>query len=200
MYDWFIKGGWCMYPIAFFSVVGLAVFLERLFSLSRSRVISPLFVGRIEALVGEGRTNDALLVCQETNSPMARIMAAVLQRVGRSRERIKEAVEDVGRFEGAHLERYVEVVGTVAAIEPLLGLLGTIFGMITVFQRVEVAGLGDPAVFASGIWEALITTAAGLCVGIPAFLFYKYLQARVDRLVLEMEARAVRLLDLVNQE
>jgi len=200
VYEFLVKGGPLVIPIALASILALGVFLERLYSLKRGRIIPDTFIGRIEGLVRETRIGDALLLCQENDNPMARVMAAALRQASRSRERIKEAVEEVGKVEGAQLERYVEVVGTIASITPLLGLLGTVFGMIKVFQKVESFGLGDPSVFASGIWEALITTAVGLSVAIPAFIFYKILLARVDRLVLEMEERSLQLIDLVAEE
>lgn len=200
MYELLLKGGPISILIGLCSVVALGVFLERLWSLQRNRIIPDVFLKRIETLIGEKRLDDALLLCQETENPMARVMAAALRNSESNRSRIKESVEDVGKIEGSYLERYVEVVGTVAAITPLLGLLGTVYGMIKVFQRVEQYGLGDPAQFASGIWEALVTTAVGLSVAIPAFIFYKYLLARVSRLLVEMEERSLKLIDLVAQD
>ncbi len=200
MYELLLKGGPISVMIGVCSVVALGVFLERLWSLQRNRIIPDTFLTRIETLIGEKRLQDALLLCQETQNPMARVMAAALRNAQSDRARIKEGVEEVGKIEGSYLERYVEVVGTVAAITPLLGLLGTVYGMIKVFQRVEQYGLGDPAQFANGIWEALVTTAVGLTVAIPAFIFYKYLQARVSRLLVEMEERSLKLIDLVAQD
>lgn len=200
MYEFLAKGGPLVIPIGVCSVLALAVFLERLWSLNRTRIVPEAFIRRIEELVRDDRVSDALLLCQENDNPMGNIMAAALRNAKKQRSRVKEAVEEVGKLEGAMLERYVEVVGTVAAISPLLGLLGTVLGMIKVFQRVEAAGLGDPSVFASGIWEALITTAVGLAVAIPAFIFYKYLLSRVDHLIIEMEERSLRLIDLVAQD
>lgn len=197
MYEFLVKGGPIVIPIGVCSVLALGVFLERLWSLQHQRIIPELFISRIETLVDERRLADALLLCQENDSPMAHVMAAALRNAERDRGRVKESVEEVGRFQLALLERYVEVVGTIANITPLLGLLGTVFGMIKVFQRVEAFGLGDPSVFASGIWEALITTAVGLSVAIPAFIFYKYLLSRVDRMIVEMEERSLRLIDMV---
>jgi biopolymer transport protein ExbB len=200
VYEFLVKGGPIVIPIAICSVVALGVFLERLWALKRSRVIPDGFITRIEQLVGEHRIADALLLCQENQNPMARVMAGALRNARRNRGRVKEAVEEIGKLEASLLERYVEVVGTIAAISPLLGLLGTVFGMIEVFQNVEEAGLGDPSVFASGIWEALITTAVGLSVAIPSFIFYKYLLSRVDRLIIEMEDRSLAMIDLVSED
>jgi len=197
VYEFLVQGGPLVIPIGLCSVIALGVFLERLWTLKRTRIIPESFILRIEELIGEDRVADALLLCQENHNPMGSVMAAALRNAEKDRPRVKEAVEEVGKFEGAMLERYVEIVGTCAAVAPLLGLLGTVLGMITVFQRVEEQGLGDPSVFASGIWEALITTAVGLAVAIPALIFYKYLQVRVDSLIVEMEERALRLIDMV---
>lgn len=197
MYDFLIKGGPLVIPIALCSVVVLGVFLERLWTLQRYRIIPDDFIAKIEELIRAKRTQDALLLAQNSVNPMARIMSAALKNDSSDRAQIKEAVEEVGRRESALMERYVEILGTCAAIAPLLGLLGTVTGMMDVFQQVEALGLGDPSVFASGIWKALITTAIGLSVAIPSFIFYKYLLARVDGLVIEMEERSLNLVEMV---
>lgn len=197
MYEFLLKGGTIIIPIGVVSVVALGVFLERLWSLQRGRIIPDAFIRRVEELVSQARVPDALLICQETSNPMGHIMAAALRNAGKSRQQVKEAVEESGKFESAMLDRYIEVIGTCSAIAPLLGLLGTVLGMIEVFRGVEEGGLGDPAFFAAGIWKALITTAVGLSVAIPAYIFYKFLLARVDRLVVEMEERSLRMVDLV---
>jgi len=200
VWEFLVKGGTIVVPIGICSVVALAVFLERLWSLQRPRIIPEGFIKRIEGLIKESRVDDALLLCQEHQTPMANIMAAALRTAKHSRERVKEAVEETGKFEMAMLERYIEIIGTCSSITPLLGLLGTVMGMIEVFQGVEDGGLGDPAFFAAGIWKALITTAVGLGVAIPAYIFYKFLLARVDRLMVEMEERSLRVIDLVSEE
>jgi biopolymer transport protein ExbB/TolQ len=154
------------------SVVGVGVFFERLWSTQRARVLPRAFVDRIRALVAKGKTNEALLLCEENGSSIALIMAAALRAYEHStnRSEIKEAVEEVGAREVGHMDRNVEVVGTVATISPLLGLLGTVVGMIQVFREfVEAFASGNvgPDTFAQGIWQALITTAYGLIVAIP---------------------------------
>lgn len=199
MIEMLLKGGILLYPIGACSVVALSVFLERMFSLQRGRILPQAFAQRIEELVRTSRIDDALLLCEEAKTPIATIMAAALRHASFERKRIREAVEEVGKVEGASLERYVEVVGTCSAISPLLGLLGTVLGMIRVFQGVVEHGLGDPAVFASGIWEALVTTAVGLAVAIPAYIFYKILQGRVDDLLVQLEMRAAHIVDLLSE-
>ena len=197
LWDLLVRGGILIYPIGLCSLITVAVFIERLWYLKKSRVIPEAFTKRIETLIVDGRVSDALLLCQESSNPMANVFSAALSQNSRQRAEIKELVEETGKYEAAQLEKYIEILGTCAAITPLLGLLGTVIGMMSVFQQVEVNGLGVPSLFASGIWQALITTAVGIGVAIPAFIFYKYLQGRVDILLLEMEERALRLIDKV---
>ncbi|MFO7563964.1 MAG: MotA/TolQ/ExbB proton channel family protein [Enhygromyxa sp.] len=200
----FEKGGPLMWVILVAAVVGLFVFFERLYSLQRSRVVPRAFVDRIRAMVAKGRTREAQLLCEENDSSIARMMVASLQAYadGKSRAEIKEAVEEVGGREVAHLDKNVEVIGTVASISPLLGLLGTVVGMIQVFQRfVEAyeAGQATPDVFAEGIWTALITTAYGLMVAIPMMVLYKIIQGRNDRLIVQMEEDALGIVGLLDE-
>lgn len=201
----FEKGGPLMWAILAAAVVGLFVFLERLYSLQRPRVVPRAFVKQIRALLAEGRTVGALKLCEDNDSSIARMMAACLRTYsdGKPRADVKEAVEEVGGREVAHLDRNVEVIATMASISPLLGLLGTVVGMIQVFQRfVEAyqAGKATPDVFADGIWTALITTAYGLMVAIPLVVLYKIIQGRNDRLVVEMEEEAMGIVDLLEDQ
>jgi len=200
----FEKGGPIMWVILVAAIVGLFVFFERMYSLQRSRVVPRAFVDRIRAMVAKGRTSEAQLLCEENASSIARMMVASLQAYadGKSRAEIKEAVEEVGGREVAHLDKNVEIIGTVAQISPLLGLLGTVVGMIQVFQRfVEAyaAGQAGPDVFAEGIWTALITTAYGLMIAIPMMVLYKFLQGRNDRLIVEMEEDALGIVGLLDE-
>jgi len=199
MLDVFQRGGIIMFIIAACSVVALAVLLERLWSLQRSKVVPESFVKKVRELVSSGKANEALVLCQNHPSSVAAVFAAGLRRFKDSRASIKEALEEVGRHEAASLERFLGVIGTVAAIAPLLGLLGTVTGMIRVFQSITVRGVGNPADLASGIWEALITTAYGLVVAIPSLVAYRYLASRADRLVLEMEEDTLELVDVIEQ-
>jgi biopolymer transport protein ExbB len=196
----FEQGGPLMWAILAASVVGVAVFIERLWSLQRAKVLPRAFVDRIRALVAKRKTSEALLLCEENRSSIALILAAGLRThaQGRPREEIKESVEEVGNREIARMGRNVEVVGTVAAISPLLGLLGTVVGMIQVFKQFVDAyktGVVGPDAFAEGIWQALITTAYGLFVAIPMLVIYKFLQGRNERIVVDMEEDALGLVD-----
>ncbi len=196
------QGGVVMVPIFAFSVVALMVFAERVWALRGGRVIPREFVALIRRKVREGRATEALTLCEGNRSTASAVLASGLRNAGGPREVIKESFEEVGRIEVTHLGRFVEVLGTIAAVAPLLGLLGTVVGMIDVFRTVvaevgDVAGPVNPASLASGIWAALLTTAAGLSVAIPAYLGYKFLLSRVDQLAIEMEEVCLDLLGLM---
>lgn len=198
----FSQGGPLMWAILVASIVGVGVFLERMWALQRSRVLPRPFVERIRAMVAKGKTSEAQLLCEENGSSIALVMAAALRTYSHESERrdIKEAVEEVGAREVAHMDRNVEIVGTIATITPLLGLLGTVVGMIQVFREFVSAyasGNVGPDSFAQGIWQALITTAYGLTVAIPMLLLYRYLQGRNNSLVLEMEEDAMGIVNLL---
>jgi biopolymer transport protein ExbB len=200
MYQFVMKGGVLMYPIIICSVLAVAIFFERLFSLRRSRIIPEKFVIEVGDLVRQGRMEDAMTKCKLNDSSIARILMAGISRHNKPHQQVKEAIEDVGRLEAANLERYLTILGTIAGIAPLLGLLGTVTGMIKAFTVISHAGIGNPQQLAGGISEALITTAAGLSVAIPSFVFYKMLRSRVDKRILRMEQVSLEMLDLIARE
>lgn len=197
MYEYLVKGGVLMVPIVACSVVALAVFFERAWTLRASRNVPVDLIRRAEDFVRRGMTDEALALCRRSRSPMGAVLQAALRNTGLDRDTVKEAVQEVGRREAAHLERYVGVLGTVANVAPLLGLMGTVTGMIKAFTVISVQGMGSPASLAAGISEALVTTAAGLTVAIPAFVAYRYFLGKVDRIVLELEQHAIHFVDLV---
>ncbi|MBZ5713543.1 MotA/TolQ/ExbB proton channel family protein [Nannocystis pusilla] len=198
----FEQGGPLMWAILAASIVGVGIFFERLWSTQRSKVLPRAFVDRIRALVAKGKVNEALLLCEENASSIALVIASALRSFEHSTTRadVKEAVEEVGAREIAHMDRNVEIVGTIAAISPLLGLLGTVVGMIQVFRNFVEAyasGAVGPDTFAQGIWQALITTAYGLTVAIPMLVLYRVLLDRTNKLVLEMEEDAMAIVNLL---
>lgn len=197
--DLFQRGGLLMYAIAGVSVFGFAVFLERMWAMQRSKVLPKGLMARVTDLAKQGRVKDALLLCAESRTSIGAIYRAVLKHALEPLPVVKEAAEEAGRQEAARLERFVGALGTVASVGPLLGLLGTVTGMISVFQRVADTGVGSPLDMAAGIWEALLTTAFGLSVGIPALLAHRYTLGKVDRLVLELEEEALHLVELVRE-
>ena len=191
-------GGWLMLPILLCSVVAAAIIIERLWTLQRRRVIPRDLAPKVRAWARDRRLDERHLQTLSANSPMGAILAAGLAKRHDSREVMKESIEDTGRRIVHDLERYLNSLGTIAAISPLLGLLGTVIGMVKVFSAITVAGVGNPSVLAGGLSEALITTAAGLCVAIPSLMGYRYLRGRVDELVVEMEKEATELVDTLH--
>jgi biopolymer transport protein ExbB len=199
MLEIFQKGGPLMYPILLCSVLALAIFFERLWTLFRLGRGTIAMVREVESLVRKNRIDEAVIVCQRAGTPLARILVSALRGAGRPREQIKTIVEEVGGRETAPLERYLGLLGTIATISPLLGLLGTVLGMIEAFTVIAAQGGGTPATLGGGISKALITTAAGLTVAIPTILLHKYLTSRVDRMVLEMEEYSLQMVDLLGE-
>lgn len=196
------QGGALMIPIISASIISLFVFFERLWSLRPSKVIPPELVTLALERSEEGRYTEAMTLCEGSHTTIASIIYRGLMRRGHTRAQMKEALEEIGQIEVAYLGRYIELLGTIATIAPLMGLLGTVIGMIDVFRAVvtEVGaqgGMVNPASLASGIWAALITTAAGLSAAIPAFLGYKYLLGYIDRLAVELEEIGLSLLEAV---
>lgn len=188
-------GGWVMLPILLCSIVALAIIVERFWSLQRKRTAPRNLVNQIWQWARDGQLDAKRIQELRRNSPLGRILAAGLVNRRHEREVMKESVEEVGRHVAHELERFLNTLGTIASISPLLGLLGTVLGMIKVFTVITTQGVGDASILASGIAEALITTAAGLMVAIPTLLFYRYFRGRVDELVVTMEQEALKLVE-----
>ena len=193
--DLVIKGGPFMYPIVFCSVVALAIFMERLWVLRRKLIIPKDFIIKVEDLVQRNKIADAIFLCKGNSSSIARTFLAGLKNTGRGMWLVKEAIEEKGRREGVILERNIGVLLTIANLSPLLGLLGTVSGMIKTFNAISVYGVGGPAPLAGGIAEALITTAAGLLVAIPTLVAYRFILDKAQILIFEMEESSIRLVE-----
>ncbi|HEY5673269.1 MAG TPA: MotA/TolQ/ExbB proton channel family protein [Malonomonas sp.] len=195
MIEIFKNGGPLMYPILFCSVIGWAIFLERLRAFTVIRRDMPPLLAKAEHILGENRPADVILLCQQSASPLAKILLAILKQQGASRSHLKEVADEVGGREVVSLQRYLGLLGTIANIAPLLGLLGTVLGMIEAFNTIAALGVGTPATLGGGISQALITTAAGLSVAVPMILIHRYLCSRAERLALEMEEYSLRFVD-----
>ena len=197
----FVKaGGWLMLPLILCSVVAAAIIIERLWTLQRKRVLPDDLTARVWSWASNRQLDDSHIRALAESSPLGMVLAAGLSNRDRSREIMKESIEDTGRHVVHELGRYLNSLGTIAAITPLLGLLGTVIGMVKVFTAITAHGVGDPGVLAGGISEALITTAAGLSIAIPALIGYRYLRGRVDGLVVNMEKEAMRLVEAIHRE
>jgi biopolymer transport protein ExbB len=188
-------GGWAMSPIILCSALMLAIVLERFWSLRRKTVMPDGLTNEVLTLLRARRLDARHVDALRENSPLGELLAAALAVRGQPREVIRERLEDSGRHVVHRMERYLNTLGTIALISPLLGLLGTVIGLIRMFLAVMLNGVGDPMKMAGGIGEALICTAAGLVVAIPAYVLHRYFRSRVAGLVVDMEREATRLLD-----
>jgi biopolymer transport protein ExbB len=193
-----IKGGPVMVPIVLCSIVAFAVFLERLAALRRERVVPASTCAEVIERVRLGRVDEALALCRSRPSAATRLYEAAIEARVLGRERVRERMEEVGRREVSELERYTAVLGTVAAVGPMLGLLGTVQGMINTFEVIEAGGIGDMSQLAGGISVALITTFGGLVVGIPALVADRYVLSRVDDLTLDLEEAGAAMAELLD--
>jgi biopolymer transport protein ExbB len=198
MFDLIIKGGIFMYPIIFCSIVALAIFLERLWVLRRKNIIPQDFVNNVEGLLKKQKISEAVFLCQNDMSSIAKIFLAGLRSTQKGMWLVKEAIEERGSREATILEKNVDILSTIANLTPLLGLLGTVSGMIKTFNAISVQGIGNPAPLAGGIAEALITTATGLCIAIPTLVCYRFLKDKASALIFEMEENSIGLVELMD--
>jgi len=198
MFDVISKGGPVMILILMGSVLFIAIFVERLYHYHSAQIDTNEFIAGIRNIMKKGNVAEAISICEETPGPVAHIIKAALLKHDRSREEISKTIEDAAMLEVPRLEKNLVVLATIAHISPLLGLFGTVVGMIQVFMKIqEMRGIINTEALAGGIWVALITTAAGLAVAIPAFVAYNYLVSRVNGLVLDMEKSATEVVDLL---
>lgn len=196
----FLKGGFIMWLILATSIVGLAVVIDRFLVLRKARINVPAFMVRIRGFIKKKDISGAISYCMEEKSPVANIVRKGLKKYKYGHDRVKEAIENAGSQEISKLEKGLTILATVSGIAPLLGFLGTVTGMIQAFMTIQdLAGAANPSDLAGGIWEALITTAFGLIVGIPALAFYNYFLSAVKRLVGEMETVANDVVDVIQE-
>ncbi len=198
MFELILSGGFIMAPIILCSILALTIVVERFWTLREQKIAPANLVEQIIKLHNKNRITNEAISKLKKNSPLGQILAAGLRNMNAERELMKESIEEEGRQVVLELERFLNTLGTIASITPLLGLLGTVIGMIKVFAVITSLGVGDPKILADGISEALITTAAGLSVAIPSVMFYRFFRGRVDELLLKMEAQAVYLVEVVH--
>src|SRR3989338_845713 len=203
MWDMILKGGPVMWPIILCSVFAFAILLERMYHLHRAKIDTAEFMNRVGGTLKRNKIMEAIDMCNNTPGPIAQIMKAGILKHDRPRHEIREAIEDAGVHEVPRLEKNLSALATIAHISPLLGLLGTVTGMVRCFQVIQEKSTSlspvNPGDLAGGIWEALITTVAGLIVAIPAYVAYNYLVSRVDNFVLEMEKAATELVNFLTE-
>ena len=199
-YELIARGGVLMWPILLCSIVALTIIIERFLALRRADVNTREFMDTMRQVLRQDRIQEALEQCDESDAPIARIIKAGILKHNRPRDDIREAIEDAARFEVPRLERYLSGLATCATVAPMLGLLGTVQGMIKCFAQIQNArGQMSPADLAEGIGNALVATAAGLVVAIPALIVYNYFVTRVQGMVTGMEAGSSELMDLLTR-
>jgi len=196
--DMLIQGGWLMIPIAILSIIAIIIIVERWRVISKSSMKMEGFLSDVHAMLTDGNVRHAIRYCEQTDKPLSRILVKGLQRLGRPIKEIEDAIDSAGKQEAYRLEHKMDWLATIAGVAPLLGFLGTVTGMIDAFQQIQtMEGQVNPSMLAGGIWEALITTAFGLLVGIVAFGFYNFLLTKINRKIFELEAASTDFIDLL---
>jgi len=198
MWEIVLAGGWFMWPIILSAIIALGIVGERLWTLQQKRVAPADLTRRIWALVEAGQVSDKVIAALDANSPLGKLLATGLANRHRPRAVMMERIEDTGRHVAHDLDRFLNTLGTIAGVAPLLGLLGTVTGIIRAFGAIHEGGLGDPRLLSGGISEALICTAAGLGVAIPSYVAFRYLRGKVEGIVVRIEKDVVRFADALN--
>ncbi|NGM63602.1 MotA/TolQ/ExbB proton channel family protein [Sphingobacterium sp. SGG-5] len=194
-----MKGGWIMIPIIGLFFLALVIFIERYITIRNASKADSGLMGQIKSNVLSGKLDSAIAVCRSNNSALARMLQKGLTRVGRPIKDIEAAIENAGKLEVSRLEKNINILGIVAGIAPMLGFVGTIFGVIQIFREVELAGGIDIATVSGGLYVKMITSASGLAIGIMAYIGYHILNMMVERLILRMETEAVEFIDLLDE-
>ncbi|MCF8371236.1 MAG: MotA/TolQ/ExbB proton channel family protein [Bacteroidales bacterium] len=198
--DLAIKGGWIMIPIGVLSIIAVYIFIERYFAIKKAAKEDTSFMNNIKEYILEGKVDSAVALCKSTESPVARMMEKGISRLGRSLGDVNAAIENVGKLEISKLEKGLPTLGTISGGAPMIGFLGTVIGMIEAFYNMASAGNNiDVSLLSSGIYVAMVTTVAGLTVGIIAYFAYNILVARVEKVVNKLEARTTEFMDLLNE-
>ncbi|TVR72590.1 MAG: MotA/TolQ/ExbB proton channel family protein [Marinilabiliales bacterium] len=194
------KGGWVMIPIVVLSIVAVYIFVERYFAIKKAEKVDINFMNKIKDYIHDDKIDSAITLCQSTDNPVAKMIEKGISRIGRPLNDINAAVENVGKLEIYKLEKGLPFLATVAGAAPMIGFLGTVMGMIRAFYDMSTAGANiDVSLLSSGIYTAMITTMAGLMVGIMAFLAYNALVAKVEKVVFRLEANTTEFMDLLNE-
>lgn len=200
IWDLAVKGGWIMIVLAVFSVIAVYIFVERFYIINIASKEDNNFMDHIRDFIHDGKIDAAMALCRKTQNPIARMIEKGLLRIGKPLQDINAAIENVGKLEVSRLEKNITTLATIAGAAPMLGFLGTVTGMVRAFYDMSMAGNNiDIALLSSGIYQAMITTVAGLIVGIIAYICYNVLVAKVERLVFKLEARATEFMDLLNE-
>lgn len=194
-----LKGGWVMVPILILSVIAIYLIVERALTISKAAKVDPNFMNNIKTMLLDGKTESALTLCKSSNTPIARLLEKGIKRLGKPIKEIESAVENTGKLEIYKLERNLSYLGIIAGIAPMFGFVGTISGVIKIFYNISLADNISIGLIAGGLYEKMITSAAGLIVGIIAHIGFHYLNAMIDRVSYQIESTAVDFIDLIQE-
>ncbi len=197
--DLLLKGGWVMLPLAFLAFLGLVIFVERYLTIRKASKTEVNLMLQIKQYIQDGRLDNAISLCKNNNSPLSRMLEKGLKRIGRPIKDIEAAIENNGKLEVSKLEKNINVLGIIAGIAPMLGFVGTIIGVITIFHDVSIKGAIEIGTISGGLYTKMITSAAGLIIGIIAYVLYHILNMMVDRIILRMETDAIEFIDLLEE-
>lgn len=200
LWELFRAGGWMMYPIVLMSFIAIYIFIERLLTLNKANQSPEAFMGKVKELVLKGDVNGAKLLCAQNDSPIARMIEKGISRIGSPLKNIEASIENVGRIEVFRLEKNLSTLATIAGAAPMMGFLGTVIGMVQAFIAIaQQEGSVSPKLLSSGIYTAMLTTVAGLIVGIIAYLAYNFLVTRVQKIIHRMEYSSIEFIDLLQE-
>lgn len=197
--DILIKGGWVMIPLAFLLLAGLVIFIERYLTIRKANRHEKNLTAQVKQSILSGKLESAIAVCRSNNSPLSRMLQKGLLRIGRPIKDIEGAIENVGKLEVAKLEKNINILGIIAGIAPMLGFVGTIIGVISIFHEVELEGVINIGTVSGGLYVKMVSSATGLIIGIIAYIGYHILNEMVDRIILRMETDAIEFIDLLEE-
>ena len=198
--DLFMAGGWLMWPLLALLGVAIFIFVERFLAIRKASSVDENFMHRVRDYIYEGKIQTAIKMCRSTNTPIARMIEKGIGRIGRPMTDVQNAIENQANLEVSKLENNLPILATISGGAPMIGFLGTVLGMVRAFMNLSTAGgTVDMALLSGGMYTAMITTVAGLIVGIPAYFGYNYLVARIEKLVFRMEANSIAFMDILNQ-
>jgi len=197
--DLIMKGGWVMIPIGFLSITAVYLIVERYITISQASKVDPGFMTNVKTMLMDGKTDAALSMCKSTNTPIARLLEKGIKRLGKPVKEIESAVENTGKLEIYKLEKNLSYLGIIAGIAPMFGFVGTISGVIRIFYNISLADNISISLIAGGLYEKMITSAAGLVVGILAHIGFHYLNAMIDRVSFQLESTTVEFIDLIQE-
>jgi biopolymer transport protein ExbB len=199
LFDLLVKGGWIMVPIGILMVTAVYIFFERFFAIKKAAQFESNFIDRIRDYMHDGKIDSALNLCSSTDRPVARMIEKGIKRIGRPIKEIEDSIEIVGKFEVYSLEKNLVILGIIAGIAPMFGFIGTIAGVIKIFYNISLADNISIGLIAGGLYEKMVTSAAGLMVGIVSYIFYHWLNVMIEKVVHKLELSAMNFIDLLQE-